>query len=80
MRQRALEQRLRAIVDAELAVDAAEQQHHVGLHFGLTREVGLDAAGAAIEQIERGDVGRVGARRIGDFEEAREEAADFARL
>ena len=80
VRQRTLEQRLRAIVDAKLPVDAAEQQHHVGLYFGLTREVGLDAAGTAIEEIERGDVCRVGARRIGNFEEAREEAADFARF
>ena len=80
LRHRALEKRLRAIVDAELPVDAAEQQHHVGLHFGLTREVGLDAARAAIEEVERGDVCRVGARRVGDFEEAREEAADLARL
>ena len=56
------------------------EQHHVGLDFGLTGELGLDPRGAAIEEVERGDVGGVGAGRIGDLEEAREKAADLARL
>ena len=44
------------------------------LDLGLAGQLGLDPRGAAIEEVERGDVGGVGPGRIGDREEAREES------
>ena len=63
-----------------VAVDAADEQHHVSLDFRLIRQLGLDSRGAAIPEIERGDLGSIGACGIGDLEEARNKAADLRAL
>ena len=49
-RQGAIEQRLRAMVLAQLARDAAQQEHHLGLDLGLIRQLGFDARRAALER------------------------------
>src|SRR5262245_54273455 len=79
-RQRLIEQRLCAVEQAQLAIDAPEQRHHLGLDVGLRRKIRLDAVRTSIEQLPRGDLRRVRERRVGNFEEAHEEAAHLTRL
>ena len=78
--ERSLEQRPRAVVDAELAIDPAEEEHHLGLDVWLACQIGFDAGRTAVEQFPRGDLRGVGPRRIRHREEAGEEAAHLVRL
>ena len=69
----AFEQRGRAVVDAEAAVDRADRTEQLRLDDRRTGQLGVDPIGAAVEQLARGDWAAHARIGIRDLEELRQE-------
>ena len=78
--QRLLEQGARLLVEIELAIDAADDAHHLGRHLRLSGELLLDTLGAAVDDVAGGELDSASPVEVGELEEAGEKSGDLSCL